>query len=157
LYRSAKENVNRDTFLLTSTDKGASFRGEDIHPWKVPACSMSSYNFAEGKVGVLATWETKGQVYYAPIDPETGKPLKTIAAPGETGDRKHSVVACNKQGQTILVWTEGMGWERGGSVAWQVFDKDGKPTAEKGRADGVAIWSLVAVFARPDGGFTVVY
>jgi hypothetical protein len=157
LYRSAKDEVNRDTYLLTSADKGASFRGEDIHPWKVPACTMSSFGFAEGQAGVLATWETKGQVYYAPIDPETGKRSKPIAAPGGTGDRKHSVVACNKQGQTVLAWAEGVGWERGGSVVWQVFDKDGRPTAEKGRADGVPIWSLVAVFARQDGGFTVVY
>jgi hypothetical protein len=157
LYRSAKDEVNRDTYLLTSTEKGASFRGENIHPWKVPACPMSSFGFAEGPAGSLATWETNGQVYFASIDPETGKHLKTIAAPGQTGNRKHSVVACNKRGQTILAWAEGVGWERGGSVVWQVFDKDGKPTAEKGWADGVAIWSLVAVFARPDGGFTVVY
>jgi hypothetical protein len=26
-----------------------------------------------------------------------------------------------------------------------------------GRADGVATWSLVAVFPRPDGGFTILY
>jgi hypothetical protein len=66
-------------------------------------------------------------------------------------------VAADAKGRTILVWTEGMGWERGGSVAWQVFDADGKPTAEKGREDGVPTWSLVAVFARPGGGFTILY
>jgi hypothetical protein len=42
-------------------------------------------------------------------------------------------------------------------VAWQVFDPDGRPTAQKGRADGVPVWSMAAVFARPDGGFTIVY
>jgi hypothetical protein len=66
-------------------------------------------------------------------------------------------VAADARGQTILVWTEGVGWDHGGSVAWQVFDKDGKPTAEKGRSDGVPTWSLVAAFARPDGGFMIVY
>jgi len=50
-----------------------------------------------------------------------------------------------------------LGWDRGGSVAWQVFDKDDKPTGASGRADGVPTWSLVAAFARPGGGFTVVY
>jgi hypothetical protein len=54
-----------------------------------------------------------------------------VAAPGEGGERKHPVVACDKRGQTILVWAEVVGWERGGSVAWQVFDKDARPTAEK--------------------------
>jgi hypothetical protein len=36
LYRSASENVNRDMYLLSSSDKGNSFRGSLIHKWKVP-------------------------------------------------------------------------------------------------------------------------
>ena len=52
---------------------------------------------------------------------------------------------------------EGMGWDRGGDVAWQVFGKDGKPTTMRGRSPGVPVWSLAAVFARADGGFTIVY
>lgn len=157
LYRSASQRVHRDTYLLLSKDKGASFQGDDLHPWKIEACPMSSFAFAEGPAEVLAAWETNGQVYFAQIDPATGKRSEPVAAPGESRDRKHPVVASNKQGQILLAWTEGMGWQRGGSVAWQVFDKDGRPTAEKGRADGVPVWSLVAVFARADGGFTIVY
>jgi hypothetical protein len=80
-----------------------------------------------------------------------------VAAPGEARGRKHPAVAGNDRGESILVWTEGMGWERGGSLAWQVFDRNGRPTAAKGRAVGVPTWSLVAVFARPDGGFTILY
>jgi hypothetical protein len=118
---------------------------------------MSSFGFAEGAAGILAAWETKGQIYFARIDPTTGKRSKPVAAPGEASDRKHPVVACNARGQVLLVWTEGVGWDRGGSVAWQVFDKDGKPTAEKGRADGVPTWSLVAVLLLADGGFAIVY
>jgi hypothetical protein len=157
LYRSALEHINRDTYLLMSTNQGASFRGEDLHPWKIEACPMSSFGFAEGPADVVAAWESKGQVYYARIDPATGKPSAPVAAPGDARERKHPVVACNQRGQILLAWTEGMGWDRGGAVAWQVFEKDGKPTAEKGRAGGVPTWSLVAVFARKDGGFTIVY
>lgn len=157
LYRSALQRLQRDTYLLLSTDKGENFHGDDLHPWKIEACPMSSFAFAEGSADVLAAWETNGQVYFARIDPATGKRSEPVAAPGDARDRKHPVVASNKQGQILLTWTEGMGWERGGSVAWQVFDKDGKPTAEKGRADGVPVWSLVSGFARADGGFTIVY
>lgn len=157
LYRSANQHIHRDTYLLFSQDKGASFRGDNLQPWRIEACPMSSFAFAEGPSEVLAAWETNGQVSYARIDPATGKKSEPVAAPGEARDRKHPVVAANKRGQILLVWTEGMGWERGGSVAWQLFDKDGKPTAEKGRAAGVPVWSLVAVFARKDGGFTIVY
>jgi hypothetical protein len=157
LYRSALQRLERDTYLLLSKDKGASFRGEDVHPWKIEACPMSSFAFAEGPADVLAAWETNGQVYFARIDPARAKRSEPVAAPGESRDRKHPVVASNKQGQILLAWTEGMGWERGGSVAWQIFDKDGRPTAEKGRAAGVPVWSLISVFARSDGGFTIVY
>src|SRR5262249_45884562 len=36
LYRSANAGVNRDMYLLTSTDKGKSFQGTLLHKWKVP-------------------------------------------------------------------------------------------------------------------------
>jgi hypothetical protein len=50
-----------------------------------------------------------------------------------------------------------MKWGKGGSIAWQVFDRNGEPEGETGHAEGVPAWSLVAAFAGPDGGFTVVY
>jgi hypothetical protein len=157
LYRSVTEAVHRDVYLLASTDHGSKFESEKLHPWKVPACTMSSFAFGETPAGVLAAWDTEGQVYFARIDPETGKGAEPVAAPGASRERKHPVVAGNDRKETILVWTEGTGWERGGAVAWQVFDKDGKPTAERGRTDGVPVWSLPAVLVRPDGGFTIVY
>jgi hypothetical protein len=118
---------------------------------------LSSFSFAESGVGVVAAWETDGQVYYTGIDRATGKRSAAVAAPGAARGRKHPAVAADARGRTILVWTEGMGWNRGGAVVWQVFDKDGEPAAEKGRADGVPTWSFVAVFARPDGRFSMVY
>jgi hypothetical protein len=157
LYRAAREDVHRDMYLLTSADKGEHFRGEKVHEWQVTTCPMSSEAFAEGGGEVLAAWETDGQVYYCRIDQATGKRSPPVAAPGRAQGRKHPVVAVNTRGETLLAWTEGMGWSKGGSLGWQVFDKDGKATGPKGRADGVPTWSLVAVFARPDAGFTVVY
>ena len=122
---------------------------------------MSSEALVEGQTpagrATFAAWETSGQVFYGKIDPSGRTVSARIPAPGEGKGRKHPAVAGNARGETILVWTEGMGWNRGGAVAWQVFDRHGKPTAERGRADGVPTWSLVTVFARPDGGFTIIY
>lgn len=157
LYRGAKDVKQRDMYLLTSADKGKSFLGEDIHPWEINICPMSSMTFAGTTGLVVPAWDTNGQVYFARIDLGTGKRSDPIAAPGVGKGRKHPAVAINSKGETILVWTEGMGWNRGGSLAWQVYDKEGKPTAERGHASGVPVWSLVAVFARPDGRFTIVY
>jgi hypothetical protein len=63
----------------------------------------------------------------------------------------------NAKGERLLAWTEGVRWQTGGAVAWQRFDGKGHPIGELGRRDGVPTWSLVAAYARRDGGFTVVY
>jgi hypothetical protein len=157
LYRSATQHVHRDTFLLTSTDQGKSFQSGRVQPWSIEICPMSSFALAEAKNEVVAAWETDGQVAFARIDPATGKRSEPGAAPGMGRGRKYPAVAANNRGETILVWTEGMGWNRGGSVAWQVFDNEGLPTSDRGRANGVPTWSLVTAFARPDGGFTIIY
>jgi hypothetical protein len=158
LYRSASTNVDRDMYLLVSQDRGESFRGERLHPWKIAGCPMSSESFAESEGIVVAAWETQGQVYYTRIDPRTGKRSRPIAAPGAAKDRKHPSVAANDLGEVILVWTEGTGWQKGGSLAWQVFDAAGQPSSERGRvAGGIPVWGLATVAPRPDGGFTILY
>jgi hypothetical protein len=155
LYRSATDLVHRDMYLTASKNRAKDFTEKKIDSWTVGACPMSSMAFTEGDNGAVAAWETNGQVYFSLVD-TTGAP-RPIGPPGNVAGRKHPAVAVNNLGETILVWTEGMGWNRGGSVAWQVFDKSGRPTQDRGRADGVPVWSLVAVFAHPDGRFTILY
>jgi hypothetical protein len=156
LYRAATHDVDRDMILLTSRDGGKHFQGTVLQPWKINACPMSSASLAEGSSRIVAAWETKGQVYFSRLDPRTLEPSPPVAAPGN-GDRKHPAVAVNGQGETILVWTEGTGWQRGGSLAWRVFDSSGRPTRESGRLEsGVPVWGLATVVARSDG-FTIIH
>ena len=157
LYRSATETVHRDIYLLSSQDRGATFHGADIAPWNIGACTMSMEHFAESASGVLAAWETMGNVFYGNIDPATGRMSAPVAAPGEAKGRKYPAVAGNARGETLVAWGDGMSWGKGGAAAWQVFDSAGRPEGPAGRVEGVPAWSLVATFARPDGGFTVVY
>jgi len=157
LYRSATEMIHRDMYLLVSRDKGESFQGEDISKWNVGYCVMSSEAFAESSTSVLAVWETEKQAYFARIDPASGKISAPLRAPGAAENRKYPAVAANAKGETLFVWTEGMGWKKGGRVTWQLYDKSGKPTPEHGAADGVPTWSLVATFAHSDNSFTIVY
>ena len=156
LYRGASEMTNRDQILLTSRNRGADFEIALEHPWKVPSCVMSSASFSEAKAGVLAAWETVGKVYFATVNPKTMQVSKPIAAPG-SAKGKHPVAVANDQGETLFAWTEGTGWAKGGAVAWQLYDKEGQLMAEKGRAAGVPVWSLVTAFAQPDGNFVIVY
>jgi hypothetical protein len=156
LYRAATEAVHRDMHLLVSQDRGKSFRDVLAHPWQTRTCPMSSEAFAEGARGVLAAWDTEGQVYYTRIDPAAGAAGRPVPAPGPGRGRKHPVLAAGGRGETLLAWAEGTGWERGGALAWQVFDADGRPTPERGRLEGaVPVWGLPAVVAGPDGTFLI--
>jgi hypothetical protein len=153
LYRSATEGVHRDIYLLTSADRGHSFSGRILHKWDINACPMSSMGFAEAETKVLGTWETGGQVYFSDL---RGNALEPVPAPGPIGGRKHPRIATNAD-ETILVWTEGTGWQKGGSLAWQIFDKAGKPTAAAGKLAGIPAWSFAAAVPAGKGEFIVIY
>jgi hypothetical protein len=157
LYRAATKGVDRDMYLVSSNDFGRSFRGTRLHAWKLEACPMSTASISEGVGETLLAWETNGQVYYSRVGRKTSGAVPPVSAPGEGLRRKHPVVVANSEGQTILLWTEKTGWQKGGSVAWQMFDEGGRPTAEKGAVEGVPAWSLVTAYALPDGRFAVVY
>ena len=156
LYRAASEKVNRDEILLISRNHGTDFQIANAHPWTIATCPMSSASLAAGSKGVLAAWETVGQVYLASADPKTMQVTQPIA-PSGTGKRKHPVTVANGKGETLFAWTEGTAWAKGGAVAWQILDAEGKVTEEKGRANGVPAWSLATAYARPDGSFVIVY
>lgn len=157
LFRSATELVHRDIYLLESRNHGKSFTGTDISKWNVGYCVMSTASLSASPLGVLAAWETEKQVYFGRIDAKSGSLAEPIAAPGAAGNRKYPSIAGNAEGKTLLAWTEGMGWKKGGALAWQVFDRAGHPTGPESRVPGVPVWSLVATFARPGGGFTILY
>ena len=77
---------------------------------------------------VVGAWETGGQVYWTRVDGD-GSSRLPVAAPGKGKGRKHPRVAVNRKGDVMLAWTEGTGWQKGGSLAYQVYDEAGTPTA----------------------------
>ena len=156
LYRTATEVTQRGMFLLVSSDKGKTFRGQRLDEWTLTTCPMSSVTMAQARQTVAA-WENNGQVFFAPLAARTLQKPTPITAPGDTGERKHPAIATNANGETLLVWTEGTGWKKGGWLAWQLLDRDGQPTAEKGTADGVPVWGLATAVAQPNGEFTIIY
>lgn len=155
LYRAAVAGVDRDMMLLTSHDHGAHFQAQALEPWRIAACPMSSEFLVASPRGVFAAWETQGKVAFSRVDLEAGTASTRTAPPGG-GDRKHPALAVSAAGETLLVWAEGTGWQRGGTLAWRVFDPSGRPTREAGRLDqGIPVWGLPAVVPRPDGGFVI--
>ncbi len=157
MYRSATSLTNRDIYFLTSTDRGRSFRGARIDPWKINACPMTSMSFAQAGERLLGAWETEGKVFMSELDPRQGRAAKILAPNETTVQKKHPRLAVNARGESLLVWAEGTGWSRGGSVAWALFDARGAHTAVSGKNRGVPVWSFAAAVPRGDGGFVVFY
>lgn len=154
LYRSATESVHRDIYLLMSQNQGQSFQGRLLHKWDINACPMSSMDIAENADMVVGAWETGGQVFWARLDGGGGQP---ISPAGEGKGRKHPRLAVTQSGDVLLAWTEGTGWKKGGSLAYQVYDRTGQPTADAVRLSGIATWSFAAVAAMPDTRFSILY
>lgn len=161
LYRSATADVHRDLYLVAQPRPDAEPTGRKVAEVTVGTCVMSTASMARGPGGVVAAWETNRQIQWATINPTTGEvdPADVHTLPGTAnGGRKHPSVAVNAAGQTMVAWAEDTGWQKGGSVAWQVFDAGAKPVAEGGgRAQGLAAWSLPAAVLRPDGTFVIIY
>jgi hypothetical protein len=159
LYRSAAGGVHRDAYFLFETIGTTPFRAIKLDEWETENCPMSTWSIHWIHQGWLAAWETKGQVYYQHIGYQ-GKLSRKLAAPGKGGNRKHPVVTYNGR-DILLAWTEGTGWNKGGAVAWQVYDRvnEGKdqPAAGgralanlSGRVDGVPVWGCLAAVPQGD-------
>jgi hypothetical protein len=144
--------VHRDIYLLRSDDRGRSFEGRLLGRWEINACPMSSMDIAANGADTVGAWENGGQVYLARLN-TSGSP---IAAPGDGKGRKHPRIAINRRGEVLLVWTEGTGWQKGGSLASQIFGRDGAPIGGTQRIDGIPAWSFAAAATLPDGEFLIV-
>ncbi len=159
LYRGATAVDARPINLLVSSDHGAAFHPVMADPWNVGQCPMSSAGLSlpDGK-GLLAAWESSGKIHWQrlsaapPKSPEAARP-HIIA-----GDKslKHPVLATNRRQETLVAWTIGTGWQRGGSLAWRIIDAQDKTIAE-GNAPGVPVWGSLAAVAGPDETFTLLY
>ncbi len=154
-YRSAKEDVNRDSYLLKSVDNGKSFTGEIVSRWKVSTCPMSSYWLEPSGKGLVMGMEEQGAVRFTK---GSSGPQIRLTPSVERAPAKYPTAATNNQGVTLFVWTEGTGWNRGGSVVWKALDAAGRPVPGlDGRRDGVPAWSFAAALTRKDGSFTILY
>ena len=159
LYRAASAGMDRDVTLLLSKDEGKTFQSTVLDQWRVPTCPMSSMALDASASGSLtAMWETQGKVRRSSISADTAEVSAPQAPSGTGGGRKHPAMADGGKGGRLQLtaWTEGTGWQKGGTVAWELVDLDAG-TKTSGRQDGVPVWGKVAAVAEADGTFTIFY
>jgi hypothetical protein len=158
LYRGASEQINRGMYLSEANADLTEPRSREIAPMKIGICVMSTSAFSPDSNRVLAAWQTGEQVYWSDASKALASKGNAAAPPGTARDRKHPAIAAAKSGEVLLAWTEGTGWNKGGSLAWQLFNSDGKPI--EGIADtsnDLPAWDSPAVFVTHDQHFTVLY
>jgi len=157
LYRTADKGLNRDICLLSSKDRGNNYRSETLDRWRINTCPMSSEAFVNTPSGTWGAWETRERVFLANLAAASGATAPPRPVSNNATKQKHPAWAVNAGGDLLLVWTEGTGWERGGSFAWQGFDSLGRETDTHGRSPGIPVWSFAAAYARPDGVFVILH
>ncbi len=153
-YRTARQVKFRAMTMLRSRDHGDHFEAAPLQLWETASCPMTTSRYLPAGDGFRGVWETEGSVFgRIAIDPwpGSGTPRKISSGRGA----KHPAMAMNRAGETLVVWTEGTGWQRGGTLHWQEFDAAGKPKGEPGSRAGVPVWSYAACYARADGEFVI--
>lgn len=150
LYRTAREIVHRDMYLLVSSDRGRTFQPLELSKWNIGACPMSTVSLAPAGDRVSVSWEKQAQIYFAAVHSKRLSAVPVFSPPGEGKNRKHPSVAVNRRGQILLAWTEETGWNKGGSLVWQTFDPQGQVISEQQRSPGVPAWGLAAAAAARD-------
>ncbi|MDZ4406247.1 hypothetical protein [Prosthecobacter sp.] len=150
LYRAARSMTQRDITLMTSRDGGETFQHRDVGLWVVNMCPMSSASVITTGKNTRAAWESEGRVFTSLLD-------TTSDAVAVSPDKaRHPALAINSRGETLVSWSVGTGWQKGGQLAWLVLDSGGKPTSNRGLKPGVPVWGFTAAYAEGDR-FVILY
>jgi hypothetical protein len=150
LYRAARSAAQRDITLMTSTDGGTTFLHRNVGPWAISACPMSSASVIAAGSQTRAAWEADGKVFTALLD------ATSDALAVSDNKARHPALAINARGETLVTWSVGTGWQKGGQLAWLVLDATGKPTANRGTKPGIPVWGFTAAYAEGDQ-FVILY
>jgi hypothetical protein len=159
LYRSANSQGNRDIEWLLSTNHGTTFSSRIAGPaWHVGTCPMSTQALGTTSTGLGAAWERAGQIYFGTVQGNSLDSLSPISASGSAGGRKHPTFASGSSPEAplLLAWTEGTGWEKGGTLAWEVLDQR-RVIIQSGRREAVPVWSFATAVTEPDGSFVLLF
>ena len=153
-YRGAGEARLRGQRLLTSVDAGATFGDQAIDAWELEGCPVTTSDLSPVAGGAMLTWETRGEVGFSAI----GGDIERRAPSGRAAERrKHSSVARNDRGDTLLTWSDGGGFRSGGTLHWELFSGEGEVVGSMEYRERVPEGSVAIAVALPGDRFAVIY
>ena len=155
LFRSAEETVHRDIFLFSAASANAPFEARKLDPWEIGACPMTSMSFVEGPTGIVAAWETDGQIRFGPIGSGTESSITTASKTAGPAKHKYPSLATNADGFTLISWVATEGWKQPGHFHSTLFNPQGE-AVEHQRAPQLPVWSFGAAITLADGNFAVI-
>lgn len=155
LYRTAEQTRQRGARLLRLPPKATGETTPTLltkDQWNLKACPMTTAAWLPTAQGVNAFWVTEFKLHLF------GKDVEGIDLSSITGKamQNHPRMARNTAGETLLLWTEGAMWGKGGEFVSQCFSPDGNPVGTTLRQP-LPTWSYGACAALPDGRFAIIY
>lgn len=154
LYRAATGGMARDMMLAYRPSAGVDAKLTRLDAWQLGTCPMSTAAAVPAHDGLLIAWQGEsGLSWTRVVKGVAGRP---VALPRGDG-AKHPAIAESADGTIAVVWTEGTGWKRGGSLHWQLYAADGSAVGDPGRQEGVPVWSIPTVVATGAGRFEAWY
>lgn len=174
LFRAAEKGVQRGMHLLISRDGMRTFSDVQAAPWKGMTCPGSSPAILPQSDSLTLAWENpdSGRVALSSValgDASNSKGRPEFPRLGSGGDnqslsagpdgngQKQPVLAINSRSETLLAWTEGTGWNRGGGLAWEIIGPRAERLASGKRDGAVPAHGSLAAFARVDGSFVIMH
>lgn len=156
LYRTATRSGERNMTVLSAPVGGGGFASATVNTWPMARCPMSSSTFVEGRAGVFAATECRGELRIDALVAKAGK----VAAERRLAvgrDAKHPAIAVNDQGRMLVAWLRGASFQSGGNLCYQVFDQLGSSAQLPQVVGPSPKFSLVAAFVNSRGDFEVLY
>lgn len=147
LYRGAPEPMSRGMIQLIH--KAGRSTLTPLDDWRMAMCPMSSASLLPAGSSLRAAWETDGRIVLARLEPPA-PPARKIGPK----NAKHPALATNTKQQTLVVSVIGSGWNKAGTLHWDLLDAEDQVTTS-GEGDRLPVWSFATAYASPDGSFIV--
>jgi hypothetical protein len=154
LYRIAEGGTQRGTRVIRLPANANAATAPELlqkDRWTMPGCPMTTAALVPTASDMTLAWVTEFQLRFGGLKaaPEAGKS-------GAKAGQNHPRFASNAQGESVVIWTEGAMWGKGGELVVQTFNTAGKAVSQPVR-QALPLWSYGACAGLPDGRFVVIF